>query len=57
MESSQLRNIQNIENSLSLLKFKIAKMAQLDSQKEETLNKIILSSVPVVDKKIREQRY
>lgn len=32
-------------------------MAHLDSQKEETLNKVILSSVPVVDQKIREQRY
>lgn len=32
MESMQLKHIQNIENSLSLLKFKIEKMAQLDSQ-------------------------
>jgi len=32
MESVQLKHIQNIENSLALLKFKIDKMAQLDSQ-------------------------
>lgn len=54
IESTQLRNIQNIENSLSLLRSKIEKLTQLDSQKEETLSKLILSTVPVVEKKIRE---
>lgn len=32
MESVQLKNIQNIENSLHLLKSKIEKMAKLDAQ-------------------------
>jgi basic membrane lipoprotein Med (substrate-binding protein (PBP1-ABC) superfamily) len=32
-------------------------MALLDSQKEETISKLILNTVPVVDKKIREQKY
>lgn len=32
MESLQLKNIQNIENSLSLLKAKIDKMSKLESQ-------------------------
>lgn len=32
MESLQLKNIQNIENSLSLLKAKIDKMSRLESQ-------------------------
>lgn len=32
MESTQLRNIQTIENSLVLLKSKIEKMCRLDSQ-------------------------
>ena len=48
MESLQLRNIQNIENSLSLLKLKIDNMAKLNSQKEEALDKLILSTIPLV---------
>lgn len=55
MESTQLRYMQDLENSLSLLKFKIGKMAQLDSHKEDTINRVILSTIPVVDKKLREQ--
>lgn len=51
----QLKNIQNIENSLALLKFKIEKMSQLDEQNSQTINKLILSTIPVVDKKLKEQ--
>lgn len=56
MESAQLKQIQNIESSLSLLKFKIDKMAQLDHQKQETINGLILSTIPVVDKKLQEEQ-
>ena len=56
MESAQLKQIQNIESSLSLLKFKIDKMAQLDHQKQETINSLILSTIPVVDKKLQEEQ-
>lgn len=34
MESVQLRNIQNIENSLLLLKTRLEKLSKLDSQHE-----------------------
>ena len=54
MESLQLRNIQNIEHSLSLLQLKINCMAKLTSQKEESLDKLILSTLPLVEKKIKE---
>jgi hypothetical protein len=30
-------------------------MGQLDRQKEETINQLILSTVPVVDRKIKEE--
>ena len=30
-------------------------MGQLDSHKEETINRLILSTIPVVDKKLKEQ--
>lgn len=56
MESTQLRHIQSIENSLTLLRSKIQKMAKLDSEKEETLDKLILNTIPIVDKKLQEEK-
>lgn len=48
MESNQLKNIQNIENSLSLLKLKIQHMAKIENHNENALHHIIERAVPIV---------
>ena len=54
MESAQFKNMQNIENNLAAIKARIEKLARIEDQKEEEMNKLILGTVPVVDKKMKE---